>query len=81
MPDPIMGERACAYIELKPNVNLTEGEVIEFLKERKAAVFQLPERIEFIGKMPVTIAEKVDKLWLRKDIESRLNGKTHSLFG
>jgi 2,3-dihydroxybenzoate-AMP ligase len=81
MPDPIMGERVCAYIELKPNINLTEEEVIEFLKERKAAVLQLPERIEFIGKMPLTVAEKVDKLWLRKDIESRLNGKTHSCSG
>ncbi len=80
MPDPIMGERACAYIELKPNIRLTEKEVIEFLKERKAAVLQLPERIEFIGKMPLTVAEKVDKSWLRKDIESRLNGNAHPFF-
>jgi non-ribosomal peptide synthetase component E (peptide arylation enzyme) len=80
MPDPIMGERACAYIEPKPNISLTEEEVIKFLKERKAAVLQLPERIEFIDKLPVTVAEKVDKQLLRKDIESRLNGNTHSIF-
>jgi non-ribosomal peptide synthetase component E (peptide arylation enzyme) len=35
-------------------------------------VLQLPERIEFIDAMPYTGAEKVDKKFLRKDIEKKL---------
>ncbi len=72
MPDPLMGERACAYIETKPGTTLTFEDVIAFLKEQKAAVLQLPERIEFITKMPLTKAAKLDKQALRKDIENKL---------
>ncbi len=72
MPDPIMGERACAYIETKEGATLTFEEVIDFLKEQKAAVLQLPERIEFVKKMPLTKAAKLDKMALRKDIEGKL---------
>ena len=76
MPDPIMGERACAYIETKPGARLTFEDVIAFLKEQKAAVIQLPERIEFIEKIPLTKAAKLDKQALRKDIESKLKVET-----
>ena len=76
MPDPLMGERACAYIETKAGETLTFDAVIAFLKEQKAAVLQLPERIEFIEKMPLTKAEKLDKQALRKDIEKKLKMET-----
>ncbi len=72
MSDPVMGERACAYIEAKPNVRLTFEGIIAFLREQKAAVLHLPERIELVDRMPVTVAEKVDKRALRKDIERKL---------
>jgi len=42
------------------------------LKEQKASVLQLPERIEFIDTMPYTGAQKMDKQSLRKDIEKKL---------
>jgi 2,3-dihydroxybenzoate-AMP ligase len=72
MPDPVMGERVCAYIQPKAGAQLSFDEIISFLKEEKASVLQLPERIEFIETMPYTGAEKVDKQSLRQDIEKKL---------
>ncbi len=72
MPDPDMGERVCAYIQPKPGAKLSFNEIISFLKDRKASVLQLPERIEFVDAMPFTKAEKVDKTALREDIEHKL---------
>jgi 2,3-dihydroxybenzoate-AMP ligase len=72
MPDPLMGERVCAYIQPKNDIKLSFDEIISFLKDQKASVLQLPERIEFIDHMPYTGAEKVDKASLRADIERKL---------
>jgi 2,3-dihydroxybenzoate-AMP ligase len=76
MSDPVFGERVCAYIQPKPGANLSFEKVIAYLKERKASVQQLPERIEFIETMPFTKAEKVDKKFLREDIERKLKATT-----
>ena len=72
MPDPVMGERVCAYIQPKAERQLSSNEILSFLKKQKASVLQLPERIEFINAIPYTGAEKVDKKSLRKDIEKKL---------
>jgi non-ribosomal peptide synthetase component E (peptide arylation enzyme) len=72
MPDPVFGERVCAYIQPKPGATLTFEKIIAYLKAQKASVLQLPERIEFIEAMPFTKAEKVDKKFLREDIERKL---------
>jgi 2,3-dihydroxybenzoate-AMP ligase len=72
MPDPLMGERVCAYIQPRAGARLTFDDVITFLKGQKASVLQLPERIEFIDAMPYTGVQKLDKKSLRMDIEKRL---------
>jgi non-ribosomal peptide synthetase component E (peptide arylation enzyme) len=72
MPDPVMGERVCAYIEPKAGAQLTFDDIVSFLKGEKASVLQLPERIEFIDAMPYTGARKLDKRQLREDIEHKL---------
>jgi non-ribosomal peptide synthetase component E (peptide arylation enzyme) len=73
MPDPMMGERVCAYIELKGNNRVTFEDIITFLKNQKASVLHLPERIEFIDKMPLTATNKLNKRALRSDIEDKLS--------
>lgn len=75
MPDPLMGERVCAYIEPCKGVTLTFDDIIAFLKEQKAAVLELPERIEFVDAMPVTGANKLNKTALRVDIEEKLKAE------
>jgi len=72
MSDPVMGERVCAYIQPKTGTQLSSNEIISFLKGQKASVLHLPERIEFIDTMPYTGAEKLDKKFLREDIEKKL---------
>jgi non-ribosomal peptide synthetase component E (peptide arylation enzyme) len=72
MPDPLMGERVCAYIQPKPGAQLDFEGIISFLRGQKASVLQLPERIEFIDAMPYTGVQKVDKRSLREDIEKKL---------
>ena len=72
MPDPVMGERVCAYIQPKAGLTVTFDEVIGFLKAEKASVLALPERIEFIELMPYTPAQKIDKGALRADITRKL---------
>ena len=72
MPDPVMGERVCAYIKCKAGATRTFEEIISFLKGQRASVSQLPERIEFIDAMPFTKTEKIDKRALIEDIEKKL---------
>jgi len=75
MPDPVMGERVCAYIEPAPGARLTFEAIISFLREEKASVQQLPERIEFIEAMPYTSVQKINKQALRHDILRKLEAE------
>jgi non-ribosomal peptide synthetase component E (peptide arylation enzyme) len=72
MPDPLMGEKACAYIQLKKGVTLTFEEIIDYIKSLKASVLELPERIEFIDEMPYTKVQKLNRAVLREDIDQKL---------
>jgi 2,3-dihydroxybenzoate-AMP ligase len=72
MPDKDLGERICAYVQLKPAATLTFEELITYLKSIGASVLQLPERVEFTGAIPLTNIGKADKKKLREDIQKRL---------
>jgi 2,3-dihydroxybenzoate-AMP ligase/mycobactin salicyl-AMP ligase len=72
MPDPVLGERICAYVILRPGTRLTLEEIIAFLKRIGASVQQLPERIEFVQVLPMTKVGKVDKKALREEIKRKL---------
>ncbi|MGD8761349.1 MAG: AMP-binding protein [Desulfobacteraceae bacterium] len=72
MPDPRMGEKACAYIQPAPRSDLTFEKIIAFLKDRETSVLHLPERIEFVETMPLTKTGKIDKQALLKDIKRKI---------
>lgn len=72
MPDLRLGEKACAYVILKPGKTLNFEEVTSFLKGLGAGKLLLPERLEIVDELPKTPIGKVDKKTLRKDIEKRL---------
>jgi 2,3-dihydroxybenzoate-AMP ligase/mycobactin salicyl-AMP ligase len=72
MPDPVLGERICAYVTLMPGTKISGDDIIMFLKANGASVQQLPERIEFLDELPATKVGKVDKKALREDIKKRL---------
>lgn len=69
MPDPILGERACAFVSLRdPETDtLTLEELISFL-DGKLAKFKLPERLEIRPDLPHTNIGKVKKEELRDEI-------------
>ncbi len=72
MPDKQMGEKACAYIQPGLSADIDFDTVISFLKQKGSSVLHLPERIEFIERMPLTKTGKVDKRFLVKDIRQKL---------
>jgi non-ribosomal peptide synthetase component E (peptide arylation enzyme) len=76
MPDPVMGERACAYVATRESQEFTFDEMISFLKEKNMAPYKLPERLELIESIPMVGADqKVDKNVLRQDIIEKLKGE------
>ena len=75
MPDPLMGERVCAYVEPKPDTELTFDGIISFLRGEQASVQELPERIEFIDAMPYTGVNKLNKHVLRENIQKKLEAE------
>jgi len=72
MPDPVMGEKACAYIVPEGGREFTLGQMISFLQEKGVAAFKLPERMEIIAALPLLANGKVDKKLLEKDILEKL---------
>ena len=72
MPDPIMGERSCAFVIPRKGDSLTLARLNEFLLGKKIAKFKLPERLELVDVFPVTAMGKVSKKALRELIAARL---------
>ncbi|MFB2551351.1 AMP-binding protein [Ensifer soli] len=79
MPDPIMGERACAFLVLKPGARAPDiAELGAFLLSHGLATFKRPERIEVIDQQPVTGVGKLDRAALRARIAETLSREQHA---
>ena len=61
MPDPVLGERMCACVLLKPGSSLTLDELLQFLSEEEIARHKLPERLEIMQEFPLSPIGKVSK--------------------
>ncbi len=72
MPDPVMGERACAYVVVKPGQQFTFDEMLSFLRDKGIAPFKIPERLELVDNIPLVADQKVDKRRLEQDIKEKL---------
>jgi 2,3-dihydroxybenzoate-AMP ligase len=72
MPDPVFGERACAFVTLRPEATLSFQQLIQFLLEQNIAKFKLPERLEILPELPVSAAGKIMRRALRELIEAKL---------
>jgi len=75
MPDPEMGERACAFVTLKEGETFTFEEMVEYLKSKKIAMFKIPERLEVLETMPLAGAAKIDKKVLKQMIIEKLKAE------
>jgi 2,3-dihydroxybenzoate-AMP ligase len=72
MPDPVFGEKACAFVAAKPGHTLSFEELIAFLKQQNIASFKLPERLELIETFPTSLVGKILKQKLRELIVAKL---------
>ena len=62
MPDPVLGEKACCFVVLRPGVSgVTLAELVAYLAERNIAKMKFPERLVVVNEMPLTPTRKVIK--------------------
>ncbi len=72
MPDPVLGERTCAFVILQPGATLTLKELTSFLLDKGIAKFKLPERLELVDDFPLSKFGKVSKHVLTQQIADKL---------
>ncbi len=65
-PDKRLGERACAFLILRPGESLDLRAVQDYMAENKVAKQYWPERIEIVDDLPKTPAGKIQKFQLRE---------------
>ena len=66
MPDARLGERACAFMVLRPGARVTMKDVRTFLADEGVAKQFWPERLEILDQMPRTPTGKIQKFVLRE---------------
>lgn len=67
-PDEKWGETPCAFLEIKPGVQVTEQDIIVHCKQHLAG-FKVPRAVVF-GELPKTSTGKIQKFELRKQVGS-----------
>jgi 2,3-dihydroxybenzoate-AMP ligase len=77
MPDPVLGERACAFVIPKEDEVLSLEELTQFLEKKNVAKFKWPERLEILSEFPLLPNGKIDKRALEGEIAQmlRMEGK------
>ncbi|GAO20736.1 (2,3-dihydroxybenzoyl)adenylate synthase [Paracidovorax wautersii] len=75
MPDPVFGEKACAFVVTNGGQPLGFDELIGFLKAQQIASFKLPERLEVVDRLPTSLVGKILKRQLREVITEKLNSE------
>jgi long-chain acyl-CoA synthetase len=66
VPDQYHGESVKAFIVLKDGESLTQGEIIEYCKE-KLASYKVPREVEFLTELPKSAIGKI----LRRELKER----------
>jgi 2,3-dihydroxybenzoate-AMP ligase len=69
VPDPVLGERMCACVILRPGQHLTLPELVSFLAAQEIARHKLPERLAVFDAFPLSPVGKVSK----KDLAAAVN--------
>ena len=72
MPDPVLGERACAFVVPRPGAELELAELLEFLRGEGLATWQLPERLEVMPDFPRSAGGKALKRSLTAMVTEKL---------
>jgi non-ribosomal peptide synthetase component E (peptide arylation enzyme) len=76
IPDPVMGERACACVTPVKGQDVTFEEMSSFLKGEGLAIHKHPERLEVMEEFPQLVdGQKVDKISLKKRILDKIEAE------
>lgn len=70
-PDSYAGEVVCLYVQLKPGSNLTEPDIMDYLKQNIGERAAIPKEIILIDSMPLTAVGKIFKPALHWDAVRR----------
>jgi len=65
MPDPVMVERACAFVVTEPATTLQLDDIVAFLDGHRLARQKFPEHLVLVDELPKTPSGKVQKFILR----------------
>lgn len=72
MPDPVFGERACAYVVPAEGQTVNVADCIDYLVGRGFAKYKIPERVENVSELPLLHNGKVDRKLLEAEIFKRV---------
>ncbi|MCX6510679.1 MAG: class I adenylate-forming enzyme family protein [Actinobacteria bacterium] len=70
-PDPVFGERVCAYVELRPDTSVTLEELVEHMRARSVSREWWPEHLVIVDELPRSSGGKVAKGDLKADAKLR----------
>jgi fatty-acyl-CoA synthase len=71
VPDQRYQEVGMAFVQLKPGVQMSEREIIDYCKH-KVAIFKVPKYVRFVEQFQTTGSGKVQKFLLKKEALSYL---------
>jgi acyl-CoA synthetase (AMP-forming)/AMP-acid ligase II len=72
IPSPITGERIRAYVQLRPNVEMTATEVVEYCRGALAG-YKVPDEVRFVESLPVSATQRVRRWMLREEAMKELD--------
>jgi fatty-acyl-CoA synthase len=71
VPDQRYGEELCAWIRLRPGMDLTADAVKAFCKDQ-IAHYKVPRYIKFVDEFPMTVTGKMQKFIMREKMAAEL---------
>jgi acyl-CoA synthetase (AMP-forming)/AMP-acid ligase II len=78
-PDPVYGERVCAFVVLRPEATLSLADVRAHFSTAGIARHKTPERLEIVDSLPRTAAGKTRKAELRQRLHPPTDAATRSV--
>jgi 2,3-dihydroxybenzoate-AMP ligase len=76
MPDPYLGERACAFVVPRAGAAVPTGAQLRaHLRSRGLAAYKLPDRVTVVDAFPVTGVGKVSRSALRASLRAQFEEK------
>lgn len=71
VPSPVVGERIRAYVQLRPTMEMTPTEVVEFCRATLAAN-KIPDEVRFVEALPLSATQRVRRWLLREEARKEM---------